>query len=161
MLEETKERIQNEKDRETRKNNIIIYRVEENASTSAEDRAKYDKEWAKELTREVLKVHCGDEDIKRVIRLGVKGSTDRPMLVEYRSHVIKNQVMESLGMLKDADNRFRNISVSHDMNKNDREQCKEMVKQAIEKRATDQSGEFRYLIKGAPGSMRVIKVRKL
>jgi len=38
MLEETKERIQNEKDRETRKNNIIIYRVEENASTSAEDR---------------------------------------------------------------------------------------------------------------------------
>ena len=41
--------------------------------------------------------------------------------------------MESLGMLKDADDRFRNISISHDMNKSDREQCKEMVKQAIEK----------------------------
>ena len=161
MLEETKERIQNEKDRESRKNNIVIYRVEENASTSAEDRTKYDKEWVKELTREVLKVHCGDEDIKRVIRLGAKGSVDRPMLVEYRSHIIKNQVMESLGMLKDADDRFRNISVTYDMTKSDREQSKEMVKQAIEKRAADQSGEYRYLVKGIPGSMRVIKVRKL
>ena len=69
--------------------------------------------------------------------------------------------MESLGMLKDADDRFRNISITHDMTKSDREQCKEMVQQAIEKRAADQSGEFKYLVKGAPGSMRVIKVRKI
>ena len=87
MLVETKERIQNEKDREARKNNIIIYRVEENASASADDRANYDRQWAKDLTREVLKVYCQEEDIKRVIRLGARGSTDRPMLVEYRSHI--------------------------------------------------------------------------
>ena len=161
MLDETKERIKNEKDRETRKNNIIIYRVEENASTSAEDRAKYDKQWAKELTREVLKVHCGEEDIKRVIRLGAKGSADRPMLVEYRSHIIKNQVMESLSMLKGADERYCNISIAHDMTKSEREQCKAMIKLASEKRAADQSGEFKYVVKGYPGSMRVVKIRKL
>ncbi len=69
--------------------------------------------------------------------------------------------MKSLGMLKEADDRFHNISIQHDMTKRDREQCKEMVKQAIEKKAADQSGEFKYLVKGAPGSMRVIKVRKM
>ena len=134
MLVETKERIQNEKDREARKNNIIIYRVEENASASADDRANYDRQWAKDLTREVLKVYCQEEDIKRVIRLGARGSTDRPMLVEYRSHIIKNQVMESLSMLKGADERYCNISVQHDMTKSEREQCKETVKLALEKK---------------------------
>jgi predicted nucleic acid-binding Zn-ribbon protein len=89
MLEETKERIQQEKDRESRKNNIIIHRVEENASSSPEDRQKYDRQWVKELTKEVLKVQCSEDDIKRVFRLGAKGSTDRPLLIEYRSHIIK------------------------------------------------------------------------
>ena len=68
MLEETKERIQHEKDRENRKNNIIIYRVEENASSSSDDKQKYDKHYAKDLTKEVLRVYCNDDDIKRVIR---------------------------------------------------------------------------------------------
>ena len=159
MLVETKERIQNEKDREARKNNIIIYRVEENASASADDRANYDRQWAKDLTREVLKVYCQEEDIKRVIRLGARGSTDRPMLVEYRSHIIKNQVMESLSMLKGADERYCNISIQHDMTKREREQCKETVKLALEQKAADQSGEYKYLVKGYPGSMRVVKIR--
>jgi hypothetical protein len=70
-------------------------------------------------------------------------------------------VLESLSLLKTAEDRFRNISVQHDMTKADREQCKEMVKQANEKKAADQSGEFKYLVKGAPGCMRVIKARKV
>ena len=40
-------------------------------------------------------------------------------------------------------------------------QCKEAVVKAKEKRAADQSGEFKYLVRGVPGNMRVIKVRKL
>ena len=48
--------------------------------------------------------------------------------------------MESLGMLKEADDRFRNISITHDMSKSDREQCKEMVKQAIEKKRQTNQG---------------------
>ena len=82
MLEETQERIQHDQYRENRKNNIIIYRVEENASSSSEDRQKYDKQYVKELTKEVLRVYCNDDDIKRVIRLGAKGSIARPLLVE-------------------------------------------------------------------------------
>ena len=90
----------------TEKNNIIIYRVEENASSSSDDRQKYDKQYVKELTKEVLRVYCNDDDIKRVIRLGAKGSIARPLLVEYRSHIIKNQLLESLHVLKSADDRF-------------------------------------------------------
>ena len=160
MLEETKERIQNEKERETRKNNIVVYRVEENASSSSEDRQKYDRQYAKDLVR-TLKIPCGDEDIGRVIRLGAKGSTDRPLLIEFKSIIMKYQVMESLSLLQDAENRFRSVSISHDMTKSERMQCKEAVVKAKEKRAADQSGEFKYLVRGVPGNMRVVKVRKI
>ncbi len=83
------------------------------------------------------------------------------MFVESRSHIIKNQILESLSLLKNADDRFKNISIAHDMTKSDRAQCKEMVRQASEKKAADQSGEYEYLVKGMPGNMRVIKVRKI
>ena len=155
MLEETKERIQNEKERETRKNNIVVYRVEENASSSSEDRQKYDRQYAKDLVR-TLKIPCGDEDIGRVIRLGAKGSTDRPLLIEFKSII-----MESLSLLQDAVNRFRSVSISHDMTKSERMQCKEAVVKAKEKRAADQSGEFKSLVRGIPGNMRVITARKI
>ena len=62
--------------------------------------------------------------------------------------------MESLSLLKSADDRFRNISIMHDMTKSERAQCKDMVRQASEKKAADQSGEFKYLVRGMPGSMR-------
>ena len=67
--------------------------------------------------------------------------------------------MESLSMLKGADERYFNISIQHDMTKREREQCKETVKLALEQKAADQSGEYKYLVKGYPGSMRVVKIR--
>ena len=45
-------------------------------------------------------------------------------------------------MFKNADDRFSNISIAHDMTKSDRAQCKEMVRQAYEKKAADQSGDW-------------------
>jgi len=55
-------------------------------------------------------------------------------------------------MLKDADERFRNISITHDMTKSDREQCKEMVQQAIEKRAADNRGSSNIWLKVLRGA---------
>ena len=45
------------------KNNIVIYRVEENASSSPEDRQKYDRQYAKDLVR-TLRITCDDQDVK-------------------------------------------------------------------------------------------------
>lgn len=161
ILEETKSHIQEEKDRDARKNNIIIYRVEENASSSGEDSASYDKQFVRDLFCEVLKMSDNEEDIRKVIRLGKKGDKDRPMLVQLRSVITKNQVMESLKMLKNADERFRRISVTHDMTKREREQCKEMVVQAKEKKNSDNSGEWKFVVRGQPGNMRVVKIKQL
>ena len=48
--------------------------------------------------------------------------------------------MESLSMLKGADDRYCNISVEHDMTKREREQCKEMIKLAAEKKRLTSRG---------------------
>ena len=63
-------------------------------------------------------------------------------------------------MLKGADDRYCNISVEHAMTKRERDQCKEMIRLAAENKAADQSGEYKYLVKGYPGNKRVVKIRK-
>ena len=68
--------------------------------------------------------------------------------------------MESLSKLRNAEDRYRKISVSHDMTENEREQCKMLVKEAKEKQCNDQSGEWLYRVKGMSGDMRVVKLRK-
>jgi len=136
FLEETQTSLQEERDKEARRQNIIIYRVQENTSTNPEERMKADRKFVMELCKDVLKMGNIEDGIKKVFRLGKRtpsNAESRPMLVEFRSIIIKNQVMESLGLLKEADDRYRNVTLSHDMTKNEREQCKETVKAAKEK----------------------------
>ena len=159
VIEQRMKILEEERDKERRRNNVIIYRVAESTDTSPQDRAQSDNLFVKQLTNKALKMGIVDDDIKRVIRLGKKEDKDRPMLVEFRSHIIKNQMMESLSMLKEAEERYRNISVSHDMTKMERSQCKETVAIAYEKKDADKSGEYKYMVKGLPGHMAVVKIK--
>jgi len=72
-------------------------------------------------------VNCRVEDLKQVFRLGQRNRTNndrqiniRPILIEFRSYATKNQVMESLYKLKNAIAHFQQLSVTHDMTKNER-----------------------------------------
>ena len=67
--------------------------------------------------------------------------------------------MESLYKIKSMDSKFRNIIVAHDLTKKQREECKALVQEA--KAKTDQeSGDYIYRVRGPPGLMRMVKVRK-
>ena len=54
---------------------------------------------------------------------------------------------------------FRNIIVAHDLTKKQREECKALVEEAKAK-TQQESGEYIYRVRGAPGLMRMVKVRK-
>jgi len=62
-----------------------------------------------------------------VFRLGQRDrvNNDRqttiiPILIKFRSYVTKNQVMESLYKLANANRHIQQLSVTHDMTKNER-----------------------------------------
>ena len=156
VLEETKKKADEEKDRESRSNNIIIYRVPE---VEGDERIRSDKAFCTELAKDVLEIELLEDDIKSVIRLGEKGDYNRPLLVQFRERTTKNRIMECLFKLKTSDDKFRNISVTHDMTKQERSDCKALVEQAKQKQS-EEKGEYLYRVRGLPGAMKVIKIHK-
>lgn len=158
---ETKQQIEEEREREKRKNNIIIYRMEESKATGPDTRRRDDLAFCHELVEGILEVDCGRDEIVNVFRLG-KREVDycRPVLVEFKKREIKNAVMESLAKLAEAEDRFKVLSVMHDMTKKEREDCKQLVAEARQQQNSDESGEFIYRVRGAPGEMKILRIRK-
>src|SRR6476469_76763 len=128
---------------ESRSGNNIIYRIVE--CEVAEERLKHDKTFCLELFHEVLGVDVHEDDFKSLYRLGKKspvasheGGKDRPLLIQLREKATKNKIMESLFNLKKASDKFKNISVTHDMTQNERDDCKKLVKKAQKKQSEEQ-----------------------
>jgi flagellin-like hook-associated protein FlgL len=156
-LEEVKSKAEEEKDKENRSMNIIIYRIQE--MDTREETMKTDKAYCTQLFNEVLGVECQDSDVKHMFRLGKPGQTPRPLLVQFRDKSVKNRIMESLFKLREAENKFKNISVTHDLTRTEREECKTMVEEA-KKKQTEEQGEFLWRVRGHPGQLKLIKIRK-
>ena len=165
-LNETKTDAAEARDRENRRNNIIIYRFRESDAHSTEERKKQDTDTCLELICNTLEVDCRPEDIKQVIRLGQRDretnerqTSSRPILIEFRSYTTKNQVMESLYKLRNANAHFRQLSVTHDMTKMERSEIQKKVEEAKQKES-EETGEFIWRVRGAPGSLKLVRLRK-
>lgn len=157
VLGETKKKAEEEKDKVSRTNNIIIYRVPEEGDIN--ERAKRDREFCLNLVKDALEVEIVEEDIKAVFRLGKKGESCRPLMVQFRTSITKNRVMESLYKLKDAETKYKQISITHDMTKEERIECKSLVEQA-KKKQLEETGEFLWRVRGPPSSLKIIKIAK-
>lgn len=160
-LSETKKDVAEEKDKEDRKNNIILYNVPEQVTGTIDEKSKLDKLFLLEF---MTALHTGidEEDIKKVVRLGKKSDTGkpRPILLQFGGRLAKTLLMDSLFRLKSIGCKFKDITVSHDMTKKEREECKKLVDEAKEKERLDMSGEWLYRVRGLPGQMRIISIKK-
>jgi hypothetical protein len=160
--EKIKESVDEERRREERINNIVIHRLEESQEETGEQRMTEDKTTVLELLGDVLKVSCEGKDIRKMFRMGKinENGKARPLLVEFRDRATKNEVMESLGKLRASEDKYRRISVAHDMTESERERCRCLVKESKEKQSKEESGEWIYKVKGWPGSMKIVKIKK-
>ena len=156
-LADVKVQADEEKDKESRSHNVIIYRVSE--SGTREERSKTDKAFCMNLLKTALRLDVQDADIKSVFRLGKRDVGDRPMMVQFRDNTTKNHMMESLYKLKDADECFKNISVTHDLTQSERLECKKLVDEAKKKQQEEQ-GEYIWRVRGLPGQLKLVKIRK-
>ena len=159
QITEAKERVEEDKDREARSNNIIIYRMAESDSNLREDCKKHDEDFVFKLVNDVLEVDLTEGDVKAMFRLGKKGDTCRPFMLQVREKMTKNRIMESLYRLRSADDRFRSISIVHDMTARERADCKQLVEEAKAKQLTE-TGNFMWRVRGAPGQMKVVKIKQ-
>jgi len=85
---------------------------------------------------------------------------ERPVLIQFKDLILKNMVMESVGKLRDADDKYKQIIFTHDMSTEDREEYKRLVANAKEQQKNEISGEYIFWVKGFPGNFRVLKIKK-
>ena len=159
-LQSTKSYVEEERDKEARRNNIMVYRMPESIENTLERRIQSDRQFLVAMMNS-LNNGVVEEDIGKVYRLGKRTEgIDRPLLVQFKNHLAKNLTMDSLFRLKETESRFKNVIIGHDMTKNEREQCKQLVEEAKFKTAHESSGEVIYKVRGPPGHMKIISVRR-
>ncbi len=147
----------NEKQRESREGNLILYRVAESAAEDATERKDEDTTFFNSLCCEALEV--GRIEITNITRLGkkVEGSNPRPLKVNLKNMEDKDKIFKRLRRLKDADPKFK-ISITHDLPPEDRKAVKAMVLEAKEKEKNqNEGGRWIFRVRGPPWDLKIIR----
>lgn len=166
ILKETRaEEKKEDSERESKENNLIIYRVAESTKSAAEERVLDDKRFLDELCASVLEIP--DMNVKKVIRVGPKQGKDgeprqtpRPLKVVLDSKESKNKLLRNLYKLKNAEQKFNQISVTQDYSKDDRDKIQAKVAEANKLNSEEKPKNFRYRVRGPPWDLKIVKITK-
>ena len=118
-IQETRFEAAEEREKETRRKNIILYKVPESNAERNEDRNKQDVNFCLNVFNNCMQVGIAEEDFVNVFRLGKRpepgvSTAVRPLMVQLASYNLKNVTMESVYKLKNSEDRFKSIVIAHD-----------------------------------------------
>jgi len=164
VQEEINRKSAEEREQENRRKNIIIYRVPEKRMENVAERKTSDTVFVRDLLDGVFNSKLEDGDIERMYRLGqfAEGKM-RPLLVAFRNCELKDHIMSNLSNLKQTVDKFKGISLAHDLSPREREERKQLVERAKQEHATtivDDVENYKFLVVGRGERRRVIKIRK-
>ena len=137
----------------SKKNNIVIHGLEEINELND--------------TAEVININniIGNSNfhkhkIIRLGRIGVRNSEKpRPLKVELDSIVTKANIMRNANSLQNS-SHYSNISIQHDLTKNQINELKHIKIQAIEVERNNPSDSHKYRVRGPPGFWKIVKLPK-
>jgi len=149
---------------ERRQRNIIIYRIPEKKMENVSDRKISDETFVTDLLDCVFNIKVDSGDIEKMYRLG-RWSEDkaRPLLVAFKRHEMKQEIMTNLRNLKETIDKFRGIGIAHDLHPSEREENKRMIKEAQEAYDAEEEGSqenVKFVVVGRGEKRRVIRIKK-
>ena len=110
---------------------------------------------------QTCKIQTSEENkILKLTRIGKsdKDKLKRPMLATFESIATKKQLFKNIRLLG-ANEELRNVSISNDLTRTEREQ--EAALRAEAKRLNDEaSGDCQYRVRGPPWARKVVKIAK-
>lgn len=152
-------------DQEARGKNIIIYNVEESTNNTADERITDDTQFFNSLCGDVLQL--GSYESIKIVRIGAKTQADgtardkpRPLKVTMGDCTDKVRLLKSLSKLRNAEERFKKISVTCDYSRDERDKIREKAKEAANMTEEDPSKNFVFRVRGPPWNLRIIKIKK-
>lgn len=153
----------NVQDRISRQTNIIIYNAPEGNKVLREENRMHDQNQVKEIYKIVTGQNQPELMVKRLGKKMASSGEDiksRPLLVTLPSKEEKANFMKNLGKLKNSEQPYNSLTIKHDMNREDREQEKQLQREAKDMSLADSQSKEVYLVRGLPGERRIIKVKK-
>ena len=111
--------------------------------------------------RELIDKDFEEFEIKKTFRLGKMNEDagkQRPILVQFVNKMTKNYLMNNFYYLRKTP--FKEVVISHHMTRKERYQCKNLVEEAKKKESEESSGEWIFRVRGLPGQMKIMRIRK-
>ena len=137
VVEETVREINERKNRET---NFLIFNAPEPKTNLKEERVTIDMEFVEGFCNEVCNLNLDVKDeITKVIRLGKKqtdgdmGDTEqkpRPLKVVMKDTNKTMELFKRLSNLRDAEDKYKCLSIQHDLTKKEREEGRKLLEEA-------------------------------
>jgi hypothetical protein len=161
MQEQNKERIKEDRDKEERQKNIIIYKSTETEGNNRDIRIANDKQ-----TIDSILDHLGIQvEIKAFFRLGRfdnekhKEGKIRPLKVLLQSKEDRDQVMRNLFKLNSSDNpSIKETHIGYDLNENQRDIVTEKINEA--KALTNSQPDYFWKVRGPPWALWLKREKK-
>ncbi len=144
------------KEKEDKKNNLIVYNKEEQETNNIDERNKLDKEEILKIITDTLQVRMTSDDIIKVNRLGPKiTEKKRPVILTIKDAHQKDKIFSNLSKLRYSNHN--NLSFSHDLTKRERDEYKKMVEMA-KKKEQESGGKKRFRVRGPPWNLRIMEL---
>ena len=147
-------------ERKQRENNIVVHGIPEMDSESAGERVSHDRR----QIADILQTCTGSSDSKLVVKVNRLGKYDsenpkRPILATLSDSGTKRKLFQNIRKLGDAGPMYKEVRISNDFTKAEREQERKLVGEMKELQSQE-SGDFVYRIRGPPWARKIVKLKK-
>ena len=138
-------------ERENRANNIIMHGIDKSNEEDGADRTREDWETIKQVLTEIgIEEQPGDQTTMK--RLGERTEDKkRPILISLKDKRMKQEIITKARKLKDSE-KFKQVGISHDLTKIQREELKNLREEA-RKKSTE---ETTYIVIGPPERRKIV-----
>ena len=144
------EAIEEERDRQSRRRNLLFSNFVESSDSDTEVRKQFDKQNITNFLKGVLKLEDSSYKIELVLRLGKINSNatvDDPRLLKviFENEAMTDRIMRNARFIKNANEEFKHVKVFRDLTSKAREINKALVNEMkkrnadLEKEASDQN----------------------
>ena len=148
------------RERETRRLNVVFFGIAEleERGATGKDKLAWDRKSCSNIF-EALRLDMGEDAVKFCRRVGEKGEGPRPLVAGLWTEADKAKLLKNAKKLEDT--VFSDVSVGIDLTKVQREEEKEMKKEADRRNTQlaeqDKAKNLQWMVVGARGEKRIIK----
>ena len=135
-----KDRDIEERERQNRRRNIIVFGLPESDKPEPGTRREEDIQKMVGLCRNICKTDITSRDVVKAVRSGkATQNNERPLLIAMDEETKKQEIFLNLNKIRDTERSFNKVVITHDLTVRQREELKELIKEANEKEQQDET----------------------